>query len=128
MQKMMPNYINEQTKEAINTLFSKFAAIYGNAWRNQFKSNEFLEFAKNQWAEALMDFSEDIINLAIILCRKKQKFPPSLPEFIDYCQQVKRKTVFYQPEEIEPANPEIAEFNLMKMKAFLNMTSTQQEK
>lgn len=81
-------------------LFLKFAAIYGQVWRIQFKDDEFLAFAKGQWFEGLKMFDEDTLDLAIDQCRKNIELPPTLPKFVDICRSFhNRKLVVTQSRE-----------------------------
>lgn len=118
---MQPTPTKNQT--AVNRLFSKFSAIYGTSWRNQFKTTEFLEFAKNEWYQAIINYDENLLDKAISLCREQQKFPPSIPEFISYCKDLHRKSYFYKREDIKKADPSVANFNLEQIKRILNIKS-----
>ena len=98
------------------------AAIYGHGWRNAYKSDEFLQFSKHEWANALQGFEEQTIQKAILVCRENYRFAPSMPEFIECCKNVrKRSSAYYQKEPIEPATPDIAEANLQQMRTILNI-------
>lgn len=107
----------------IERLFIRLAAIYGNTWKGIYKNDEFLKFAKNEWLEALINYTEKTIYQAVCLCREQQKFPPTLPEFIDYCRQLNRKESFFEQEPLPKADPNIAAANLKKIKAILNMNT-----
>ena len=115
----------EHTDESlaiIDRLFLRLAAIYGNTWRNVFKSHEFLQFTKQEWLDGLAGYDERILYQAITICRENHKFPPTLPELLECCKYIKKKDVFSQKhEEIKPARTEVAEANLAQMKAILNM-------
>lgn len=107
--------------EIIDRLFLKFAALYGNTWRNTYKNPDFLAFTKNQWREALVGYEEKVLTQALNICREHHKFPPSVPEFIESCKVISRKNVFYVPENITKARPEVAALNLSKIRAILNI-------
>jgi hypothetical protein len=111
--------INHKSK-LIETLFSKFAAYYGHLWRSQFKNEGFLEFAKKEWQEGLSGFSETILNKAIIQCREFYELPPSLPQLIACCREIKKRNHFYVVEKDHvPAKQEIVAAQLMKCKEIL---------
>jgi hypothetical protein len=107
--------------KVIETLFSKFAAFYGHIWRSQFKSEGFLEFAKKEWQEGLKDFSETIIEKAVIECAKFYELPPTLPQMIIFCREIKKRTIFSVVEKTQtPKNKEIALTQLKKCREILN--------
>ena len=85
----------DKADKRIDMLFSNFAAFYGHVWRSQFKDDVFLKFAKKIWQEALMDFSDSIINKATIQCRDFFELPPTLPQLLHCCRQIKKQTTFY---------------------------------
>lgn len=96
--------------------------MYGQVWRSQFKSDEFLAFVKGEWQEGLSDYPDNTIDIAIELCRKNKELPPTLPKFIEFCRDGSRQDSFYKPEErLKNNNPEVAKTNLLKMKEILNM-------
>lgn len=43
----------EEGRKRIDRLFLRFAAMYGQVWRSQFKSDEFLVFVKGEWQQGL---------------------------------------------------------------------------
>ena len=88
------NDINSQSKR-IDLMFSRFAAFYGHVWRSQFKHEGFLEFAKKEWMDGLAQFSDEAVNKAILSCREFCEMPPTLPQVIGYCKQVKKRYEFY---------------------------------
>ena len=73
----------------IDRLFLRLAALYGNPWRNLYKNNDFLRFAKAEWHEALAGYDEALIIQALNRCREHHKFPPTVPEFIECCKALK---------------------------------------
>ena len=106
----------------IDRVFLRLAAIYGNAWRKAYTNNEFLQFTKREWLDGLAGYEEQLLYRAVAISRENNKFPPSLPEFIECCKYVRNRASFcFKREAVKPANPEIAEMNLMKIKTALNM-------
>ncbi len=106
----------------VDHVFLKLTAIYGNAWRNLFKSPEFLTFSKQEWVEALVAFDEPTIYAAVNVCRATHRFPPSIPEFIECCMHLKKKgSGYFMREQTQPCTPSVAFENLAKIRAILNM-------
>ncbi|MFO9347306.1 Vir protein [Legionella qingyii] len=101
-------------------MFTRFAVFYGHLWRSQFKSDGFLEFAKKEWAEGLGQFSDEILNQAILACRDHCDMPPSLPQMIGFCRDIKRRNTFYVAGEVhQPANKAVVEEHIRQCKAYL---------
>lgn len=104
----------------IETLFSKFAAFYGHIWRSQFKSEGFLDYAKKEWIEGLSGFSDSIVNKAILQCRDFYELPPSLPQMIACCREIKKRTQFYVVKKNHvPAKQEVVVTHLKTCKEIL---------
>ena len=106
----------------IDRLFLQFGAFYGQLWRSQLKEENFIKFMKQQWQEALCEIDDRTFELAIKECRTNREFPPTLPQFVDMCRDIKRRHNFIrQVEKERPRNLEVAAFNLAKIKQQLNM-------
>lgn len=96
----------------IDLLFSKFAAFYGHIWRSQFKDEGFLGFAKKEWQEALSEFPDAVLTQAILGCREFYEMPPTLPQMVMSCRQIKKQQqalimeekVGRQPATLETVN------------------------
>ena len=105
----------------IDTLFIRFAAIYGHLWVNNFNDERTIYFAKKEWSEGLKPFNNAIVKEALLQFREKHRFPPSIPEFIACCKEkVARKqltTVLSEP--IKKPSPEVAKHHINMMKAAL---------
>ena len=82
--------INHVSKR-IELLFTRFAAIYGHLWRSQFKSEEFIKFAKREWEDGLRGFSDQILDKAITETRDFSEMPPTLSQMIRNCRQVRNR-------------------------------------
>ena len=116
------NKVRENYLSVVDHLFLKLAAIYGNAWKNLYKSSDFLQFSKQEWLESLVVFEVPHIYAAIALCRESYRFPPSIPEFVECCRRIKKRaSPFYKREPNKKATPSIAESNLAQIKAILNI-------
>jgi|TARA_R110002126_G_scaffold11644_2_gene51856 hypothetical protein len=101
-------------------LFTRFAVFYGHVWRSQFKSDGFLAFAKQEWLEGLKPFSDDTLNRAVLECRDHCDMPPTLPQMIRFCREIKKRTTFYTaPKAVVPASKEVAEASIKQCKAIL---------
>lgn len=108
------------TDKRIENLFTRFAVFYGHLWRSQFKSDGFLEFAKKEWSEGLEQFSDEVLNQAILACRDHCEMPPSLPQMIGFCRDIKRRNTFYiSGEAHQPASKAVVEKNIRQCKAYL---------
>jgi hypothetical protein len=81
--------------------------------------------AKKEWSEVLGKYDNSTIKEALIFCRDQSKYPPTLPQFAEYCKSVeKRHESFYvKAEEHQCASSEVAEENLKKMYGYLNVRS-----
>ena len=112
----------------IDRVFLRLAAIYGNAWRNAYKNNEFLQFTKREWLDGLAGYEEQLLYRAVAVSRENNKFPPSLPEFIECCKYIRNRDSFcYKREAVKPATAKVAEANLAKLKEILNMKRGEQK-
>lgn len=113
------NDINSEIRR-IDLLFSKFAAFYGHIWRSQFKDEAFLVFAKKEWREALTEFSDEIFDKAILSCREFYELPPTLPQMILCCRQIKKRLTYYvKQSESTPVNREASALYLKRCKEML---------
>lgn len=90
---------SKKVAERIEKLFTKFAAFYGHVWRSQFKSEGFLEFAKKEWQEGLKSFSDEMLIKAIQHCRDFQEMPPTLPQLIGICRDMRKRQDFFRKTE-----------------------------
>lgn len=81
-------------------MFSRFAAIYGHLWRSQFKDEEFYVFAKKEWQEALSPYTDTVITKAILHCREYFEMPPTLPQVIQCCRDIRKRESFHVVNEM----------------------------
>ncbi len=104
----------------IDLLFSKFAAFYGHVWRSQFKDEVFLKFAKKEWKEALSEFSDVVLTSAIVNCRGFYELPPTLPQMLQACRQIKKQSSSQiMKEHYVPPNSQLVESCLQRCKEIL---------
>lgn len=108
------------TEKRIENLFSRFAVFYGHLWRSQFKSEGFLEFAKKEWLEGLRPFNDEVLNQVILECRDHYEMPPTLPQMIMFCRDIKKRNSFYvTTPNHQPASKSVVEENIKQCKAHL---------
>ena len=111
---------SSKAEKRIDLLFSKFAAFYGHVWRSQLKDEKFLKFAKSEWQEGLSVFTDAVLTKAILNCREFNEFPPTLPQMIQYCRQIRKQTSFYVVKKTHvPANKAIVTACLQQCKELL---------
>lgn len=104
----------------MDLVFSRFAAFYGHVWRSQFKSEGFLEFAKKEWLEGLSQFSDEVLNKAVINCRDFCEMPPTLPQIIIECRKIRKRCVFFVANrDSVPAKSEVVTLYLNQCKNIL---------
>lgn len=112
-------------RKTIDLIFSRFAAFYGHVWRSQFKDERFLEFAKGEWHEGLSQFTDEILYQSIVSCRKFCEMPPTLPQLINFCVEIKKRMIFeseivMNKKSILPrADYEVARVHLQRCKEIL---------
>ena len=109
-----------KVEKRIDLLFSKFAAFYGHIWRSQFKDDVFFKFAKKEWQDALGEFTDEVLTKAILNCREFYELPPTLPQLIQCCRQIKKQTfVDVVKETYVPANRAVVLSCLQRCKEIL---------
>lgn len=115
-----PSIASDSNKKRIENLFTRFAVYYGHLWRSQFKSDGFLEFAKKEWLEGLNRFNDDILHQVIIQCRDYCIKPPTLPQMIGFCREIKKQSSFYvASKDFTPAKKEVVKANINQCKSYL---------
>ena len=113
--------VKDEKRACIDMLFSKFAAFYGHVWRSQFKSEDFMKFAKKEWSLGLKNFDDATIKNAITNCRDFYEMPPTLPQVIRVCRDIKKRQEFSTAKkEVEPINRTLAATQLKNCKSILN--------
>lgn len=71
----------------VDRLFAHLGAIYGHVWHSQFKSEGFLNLAKEVWADGLSKIDDKNIEMAIDACKREYPMPLSLPAFYQLCRR-----------------------------------------
>lgn len=118
----------------IETLFTRFTAIYGQLWLIAYQNEQVLEFAKREWSESVCDFNNQVLKLALERTKKTNLFPPTLPAFVATCSTIKNElqgrqhTSTFDPGPYEKASPEVVAFNIKQMKTLLNKTNMRKKK
>ena len=113
---------SDESQQIIHRLFLKLAATYGNTWRNLFKSQDFLQFSKREWLDALSGYEEKVLYQAVVFCRENNPYPPTIPEFIECCKKVNKKSTFFHREQtVGEPDRRVAHQHLNKIKSILNM-------
>ncbi|HBB6940322.1 TPA: Vir protein [Legionella pneumophila] len=109
----------------MDTLFSRFAAMYGHVWVSSYPTADSLKFAKWEWSDALKRFDNQALKQALIDIREHNKFPPTLPEFIACCKEkvARRQLTTLDTKEIQPSDPKVAQEHLKAMLADLTRKS-----
>lgn len=101
-------------------MFTRFAAFYGHVWRSQLKDPNFFGFAKKEWQEGLINFSDEVLDKAIVHCRETYEMPPTLPQVFILCRQIKKRIEFYVPStDHDPAKVEVVLHYLRQCKDIL---------
>lgn len=112
----------DQHKQIVDQLFLKFAVFYGHIWRSQFKSDDFLKFAKKEWVLGLKQFSKQLIEKITYYCRDHSEFPPSLPKFIGLCRQEQKRHVFFKcDDDFEKGSLEVSKQYIASIKKVINL-------
>ena len=70
----------------VDRLFIRLGFMYGNLWTDRWRDAP-MDMVKAEWGKALSRFDLPTIKLALDWCSENQKFPPTLPEFMDACRQ-----------------------------------------
>lgn len=79
-----------------------------------------MEFAKREWQEALSRFSDEIFNQAVLTCRDHFEMPPTLPQLVQICRDIKKRTSFtIMRSDFTRPDPELVQAQLQRCKAIL---------
>ena len=113
----------EKQIKRIDRLFLRFAAMYGHAWRSLFKDDEFLAYTKREWMASLEKFDNSTLCIALDHCSKNERYPPSLPLFVETCASKSKRHKFFQRDEEEKrSDPTVARMHLNNIRNILNMS------
>lgn len=98
----------------------KFGTWYGKHWLDMWGGID-MAMVKNEWLNELRLFSAPRLKYGLECC-KRNKFPPTLPEFISYCQDTPahllveaRPQLTHTPGRVTP--PEEAKRRIQEMLA-----------
>jgi hypothetical protein len=80
---------NVSADTQVDALFRRLALRYGSLWLDRWIDIP-LAAVKVEWAQALDRFDPVQIRQAVLWCGK---FPPTLPEFVTFCEQAPRPFV-----------------------------------
>lgn len=87
-----------------------------------------MEFAKKEWREGLSEFSDTVLNKAIIQCRECYELPPTLPQLIACCRQIKKRNDFYVVSKSHvPARKEVVAAHLKQCKDMLTKNKRRED-
>lgn len=100
----------------IDTLFTRFTAIYGQLWLSIFQNEKMISFAKKEWSQSLKKFDSSTLQKALCFFKEQKQFPPSLPQFIEHCKSIEARKMPITPRETrKPANPEMVKQHIKAM-------------
>ncbi len=87
----------------INALFEKFESFYGADFTRKWGETRDVDKLKQEWAERLFPFSGDVLRQAVDHCGANVPKPPSLPEFVIICKNMKPapEHQHYLPDKFE---------------------------
>jgi hypothetical protein len=111
--------LNALTKRAIEMLFSKMSAFYGDKFAMMWRGAKIDEVQK-AWAIELAKLSREQLKAGSESLTALPK-PPTLPEFINLCRQARLEQAAYQAprlEHVTPADQKIIDANLAKIRRF----------
>lgn len=75
----------------VDRLFARFVALYGSAKVAAMWANADVVEIKAVWSEELGRFDPEMLLLAMqVIVDSGREWPPTLPEFVAACQQVRR--------------------------------------
>lgn len=117
----------------METLFIRFAAIYGYLWVTTYGNPEFLEVSKREWSESLKGFDNQVLKIALGQIKKTQLFPPTLPLFTECCKSIKKsidareKSLKQKVESHTPCDPKVVEYHINQMKEDLFKSQKEQK-
>lgn len=104
----------------IDILFTRLGAIYGQLWWNNYRTEDLLLLAKQEWSEGLKRFDNQIFKDVLVIYREQKNYPPSLPQFVESCRATQARRVPRPTrEEIRPSSLEIAKQHIADMKKIL---------
>lgn len=119
--------LNALPKHWIEALFAKMSAFYGDKFSMMWRGSN-IDEVKKAWAVELWKLSRDQLKAGSDALTAFNK-PPTLPEFIHHCRQVRAEASAQAAPVIEhltPADPAVINANMAKQRKIigsLRMTS-----
>ncbi|MHA3183298.1 Vir protein [Legionella pneumophila] len=105
----------------IDILFTRLGAIYGQLWWNNYRTEDLLLLAKQEWSEGLKRFDNQIFKDVLVIYREQKNYPPSLPQFVESCKATQARRVPHPAREAtRPSSLEVAKQHIAAMKKILN--------
>jgi hypothetical protein len=105
----------------IDILFTRLGAIYGQLWWNNYRTEDLLLLAKQEWSEGLKRFDNQIFKDVLVLYREQKNYPPSLPQFVESCRATQARRIPNPAKGITRSSSiEVAEQHIAAMKKILN--------
>jgi hypothetical protein len=111
--------LNALSRRAIEALFSKMSAFYGDKFAMMWRGSKIDEVQK-AWAIELAKLSREQLKAGSESMTALPK-PPTLPEFINLCRQARLEQAAIQAprlEHVTPADQKIIDANLAKIRHF----------
>lgn len=104
----------------IDILFTRLGAIYGQFWWNNYRNEDLLLLAKQEWSEGLKRFDNQIFKDVLVIYRENKNYPPSLPQFVESCRATQARRVPHPArEETRSSSLEVAKQHIETMKQIL---------
>lgn len=111
--------VNALSRAAIERLFSKMSAFYGDKFAMMWRGAKIDEVQK-AWAIELAKLSREQLKAGSDSMTALPK-PPTLPEFINLCKQARLEQAAFQTprlEHVTPADQKVIDANLAQIKRF----------
>ena len=113
--------VNALPKHWVEALFSKMSAFYGDRFTSAWRGTKVDEVQK-AWGIELFKLSREQLKAGSDALTAFSK-PPTLPEFVNHCRQVRAEQaagMAFRIENLPPATPEEAEKNLRAIRVASN--------
>lgn len=105
----------------IDILFTRLGAIYGQLWWNNYRTEDLLLLAKQEWSEGLKRFDNQIFKDVLVIYREQKNYPPSLPQFVESCRAMQARRIPNPARnEGRSSSLDVAEQHIAAMKKILN--------
>lgn len=105
----------------IDILFTRLGAIYGQLWWNNYRTEDLLLLAKQEWSEGLKRFDSQIFKDVLVIYREQKNYPPSLPQFVESCRAMHARRIPNPARnEGRASSLDVAEQHIAAMKKILN--------